>query len=339
MKTKNRVWLAVASIMIATASTTFAQTKDFAGASATGTGDLLVFFSSTQADDLQVVDISAKTQQKVLESVTTWQTRDGPFTVQHVAGVSPSGDLLVFFWSTQADSEENWQVVNVSDKTQQKVAGPLTNWQTPDGPFTVEHIAGVSPNGDLLVYFWSPAADWQVVNVSDKTQQKIAGPLTTWQTTEGLLNVEHVAGASPSGDLLVYFWSPAADWQVANVSDKTQQKIAGPVTSWQTTSVFFNTEHVASASPSGDLLVFFRTPLLEFLGHEGWQVVNVSDKTQQKVAGSLDSWVARGDEIVAVFPPDGHVSAFWSLAAYDRDTRWGVCDMRFDIWACTGHPQ
>jgi hypothetical protein len=339
MKTKNRIWLAIASIMIVTASTTLAQTKEFAGASTTGTDDLLVFFSSTQADDLQIVDVSAKTQQKVVGSVTTWQTPDGPFTVQHVAGVNPSGDLLVFFWSTQADSEENWQIVNVSDKTQQKVARSLISWQTPDGPFIVEHVAGVSTSGDLLVYFWSPAADWQVVNVSDKTQQKIAGPLTTWQVAESAFNVEHVAGASPSGDLVVYSWSPASDWQAVNVSDMTQQKIAGPITSWQTTSLLFKTEHVASSSPSGDLLVFFRTPLLEFLGGGGWQIVNVSDKTQQKIAGSLDSWVARGDEIVAVFPPDGHVSAFWSLAADHRDTRWGVCDMRFDIWVCTGHPQ
>jgi hypothetical protein len=58
-------------------------------------------------------------------------------------------------------------------------------YDTNPAPFTVEHLAGQSPTGDLLVFFWSPRADWQVVNVSAITGQQIAGPVTSWLTQDG----------------------------------------------------------------------------------------------------------------------------------------------------------
>lgn len=153
--------------------------------------------------------------------VTGWQTQDGPHTVEHLAGQSPKGDLLVFF---RVARTEAWRPVNVSQITGgQKVAGPVTSWQTADGPYNVEHLAGQSPTGDLLVFFWSPRADWQVVNVSQITGgQKIAGPVTNWQKTQadqnGLYNVEYLATQSLTGDRLVFFWSPRANWQVVKGS-------------------------------------------------------------------------------------------------------------------------
>src|SRR5260370_1171954 len=92
----------------------------------------------------------------------------------------------------------------------------------------VERVAARSPNGDLMVVFWSPGADWQVVNVRQKTGQRMMGPATSWQTKDGRFNVEHLAAMSPNGDLLVFFWSPRADWQVVNVSQKTGQRVMGP---------------------------------------------------------------------------------------------------------------
>jgi hypothetical protein len=121
-----------------------------------------------------------------------------------LAGASPDGDLLVFFWSPQMKTEADWQVVNVSEKTGQQIAGPLTSWQVPDGPFLVEHLAGPSPTGDLLVFFWSPQTDWQVVNVSAITKLQIAGPVTSW-VTDG---VEQLAAAGLNNELYV-FWRMA----------------------------------------------------------------------------------------------------------------------------------
>jgi hypothetical protein len=47
------------------------------------------------------------------------------------------------------------QTVDVTTKTGQRVRGPVTSWQTSDGRYNVEHLAGMSPNGDLLVFFFT----------------------------------------------------------------------------------------------------------------------------------------------------------------------------------------
>jgi hypothetical protein len=147
--------------------------------------------------------------------------------VEHVAATSSQGDLLVFFFSPGPGND--WQVVNVSQKLGQQIEGaPRTSWVVGN----VEHVAASSPaeglsgvgpihrkierNGDLLVFFFSPDKDWNVVNVSQKLGQKIGyAPSTSWVVGD----VEHVAASwSEGGDLLVFFFSPDKDWQVVNVS-------------------------------------------------------------------------------------------------------------------------
>jgi hypothetical protein len=376
MKRKSGRLLAISSlILLLSFSITSAQAMEVAGASATTTGNLLVFFWSTERSQLEVVDVSASTRRKVSGSVVRWRTREQESDVEHVAGVSPGSELLVFSWSTQASSVHDWRVVNVSTVTQRicrilpadhnllvalrprpadcsaKILGPVTYWQTPDGPFVVDHIAGVSPSGELQVIYWSTQAnseeDWQLVNVSALTQRKASGPLTNWQTQEGRFNVEHVAAASPDGDLLVFSWSPATDWRVFNASGFTpigiRPRIAGPLTSWKTYDPGLGlgtVDHVAAASPSGDLLVFFRRVGLDLVLNRAptWQFVNVSGRTQQKIeactqvggppCGVMDSLVAEnGDEIITAVEPGNQISIFFSLAADRRDIRWGVCDI------------
>jgi hypothetical protein len=267
---------------------------------------LNVFYWSPQ-HDWQAVNVSQKTGQKVKGPATSWQTPDGPYNVEHLAAMSPSGDLLVFYWSPRQD----WQVVNVSQKTGQKVRGPATSWQTPDGPYNVEHLAAMSPSGDLLVFYWSPQQDWQVVNVSQKTGQRMASPATSWQTPDGPYNVEHLAAVNPSGDLLVFYWSPQHDWQAVNVSQKTGQKVRGPATSWQTPDGPYNVEHLAAMNPSGDLLVFYWSP------RQDWQVVNVSQKTEQRVASAATSWQTPDgpynvEHLAAVNPSGDQLVFYWS---------------------------
>ena len=173
----------------------------------------------------------------------------------------------MFYWSPQ----HNWQVVNVSQKTGQKIAGPVTSWQTPNGPYKVEHLAGRAPNGDLLVFYWSPQHDWQVVNVSKKTGKRVASDLTSWVVPNGPMLVEHLAGHAADGSLYVFWWSPAHDWQAIDVSAITGHRIAGSPTSWVTPSAGHLVEHLGARSPDGSLLVFYWTP------STNWQVVNASD--------------------------------------------------------------
>jgi hypothetical protein len=59
-------------------------------------------------------------------------------------------------------------IVDVTSITGARAAGSPTSWQTTNGPFNVEHIGAASPENELLVFWWSPQHDWQVVNVSAK---------------------------------------------------------------------------------------------------------------------------------------------------------------------------
>jgi len=273
-------------------------------------GDLLVFFWSPR-EEWRVVNVSQKTGQRVASVATAWQTQDGSVNVEHLAAMSPGGDLLVFFWSPLHD----WQVVNVSQKTGQRVASAATSWQSPDGQFNVEHLAAMSPSGDLLVFFWSPRRDWQVVNVSQKTGQRVSGPVTSWQAPDGPFNVEHLGGKSPTGDLIVFFWSARQDWQVVNVTEKTGQKVRSAATSWQTRDGPVNVEHLAAVGTNEDLLVFFWTP------QRDWQVVNVSQKTGQRVTAAPTSWQTPDGtlnvEHLGAMSPNGDLLVFFWSARQD----------------------
>jgi hypothetical protein len=253
-------------------------------------GPLLVFVRSPLiATDWRVVNVTELTGKQITGPPTSWQTSDGSVTIDHVAGMNPSGDLVVFarkadnsyvipatnnpvrdtnlFTNLTLPGSPQWEFVNVTDLTGEKITGPVANWQTPDGPFIIEHLAGASPSGDLLVFFRSHQANWQKVNVTDVTGEKITGPVTSWQTPDGPFNVEHLAGMSPSGDLLVFFWSPQADWQKVNVTGITGAKIVGPVASWITDNV----EHLTAAGPDKNLYVF------SWRSGADWQVMSAAE--------------------------------------------------------------
>src|SRR5262249_17500140 len=92
-----------------------------------------------------------------------------------------------------------------STKTGQKIAGPVTSWQTPDGRFIVEHVAACNKTGDLLVFWWTVERDWQCVNLSVITKRRLTSPPTSWQTADGQRTVEHLA-AGDAESLLVTYW-------------------------------------------------------------------------------------------------------------------------------------
>jgi hypothetical protein len=255
----------------------------------------------TSTDDSQTDKLRQALQ--VVGPLTNWQVQVGSAMVERLAAVNSSGDLLVFSRSPDTD----WNVVNVSDRvgpkignvsagiagydvttdqvsTGQQVVGPVTNWQVQVGSVTVEHVAGVSLNGELLDFSWSPVSDWEVVNISRVAAQQgitnprvagplpqVVGPLTNWQVQYGWFSTENLAGVSPNGDLLVFFRSSwlglwwldplasilrlRADWQVVNVSRITTIQVAGVATSWVNGSV----AHVVSNGPDGRFIVFWNT--------------------------------------------------------------------------------
>ena len=93
--------------------------------------------------DINYVDVTQKTGYQVQGAVNSWQTKSGEYNVEHLAGITPNNELIVFWWSRRHD----WQAVNVTAKTNHHIVTPVTSWQTPNGPYLVEHLAGI----DLLV--------------------------------------------------------------------------------------------------------------------------------------------------------------------------------------------
>jgi hypothetical protein len=197
--------------------------------------------------------------------MTSWQTPNGRFNVEHLAGVTDDCRCVVYVRSPEHD----WKAIDVTQITGQRVVGPLVSWQTTAGPYNVEHLAGRSPDGDLVVFWWSPRGDWQVVNVSHKTGERIADAPVVWQLADGAVNTENLAARSPAGDLLVFHWTPKTDWQVDNVSQQIGKPIHPGITHWLIPGDPV-VEHLAAIGEDGSPYVFSR-----FKGRD-WRSVNVA---------------------------------------------------------------
>lgn len=262
--------------------------------------ELLVFWWSPQ-HNWQVVNVTQKTSQYVTGGIAAWQTRNGPFLVEHLAARSPDGDLIVFWWSPQHD----WQAVNVSAKTKRRVAGAPVAWVTPNGRFTVEHLGARGPKNELLVFWWSPQRDWQVVDVTAKTRRSVSHDPTAWLSHNGPMLVEHLAAASPDGTLSVFWWSPAHDWQALDVSAIAGGSAAGRAISWIPDTV----EHVAVRGTNDELFVYWWTPATN------WRVVDVTAITGTPLAEvGAPYQLAEGGEISEIIIArglDDSLLRFW----------------------------
>ena len=266
---------------------------------------------------MRQADVTRITGRRVVGPLTNWQTPNGPMTVEHLAGRDAQGHLLVFWWSPAHD----WQVVDVTAITGRTIAGPLTAWQTPNGPYNVEHLAARDASGHLLVFWWSPAHDWQVVDLTTKTGRAISSGVTSWVTPNGPELVEHLGAHDSSGRLLVFYWAPSHDWRVIDVTTITNVTVNGTPTSWQTKNGPYLVEHLAAPSPSGDLMLFYWAPT-----HD-WLALNVSNIAGAKVGGPATSWQTPSGtlnvEHLAAAGQDGRLLVFFWSPAHD----WQVVDV------------
>ena len=260
----------------------------------------------------KTVDITAITGIDIIGAPTSWQTQNGPFNVEHLAAVDANNDVYVFWWSPA----HNWQAVNVTAKTGQKIVGRLTNWQTRS--FFVEHLAGRTPLGDLIVFWWSPAHDWQAVNVSAKTGKRVSASATSWVTPDGEGGtVEHLAARGLARELLVFYWTPSRDWQVVDVTQKTGKTVVEEVTSWLSSDGPLLVEHLAGAAPDGSLEIFWWSPV-----HD-WQAVNASAIAGGMVSGKSESWITGIVEHVAIRGRDNRLLVYW----WTSMSNWRMVDV------------
>src|SRR5258708_412899 len=229
---------------------------------------------------------------------------NGSFNVEHLAAADANGNLLVFWWSPQHD----WQVVDVTAIAGRSVVTGATSWQTMNGPYNVEHLAAVDANGHLLVFWWSPQHDWQVVDVTAITGRSVVTGATSWQTMNGPYNVEHLAAADANGNLLVFWWSPQHDWQAVDVTAITGRSVVTGATSWQTMNGPYNVEHLAASDTNGNLLVFWWSP------QHDWQVVDVTAMVETDFRLTPTSWQRMGIlERLAAVDDEGNIwMASWS---------------------------
>jgi M6 family metalloprotease-like protein len=271
-------------------------------------GELLVFWWSPRTGRWQYADATAESGQRVAHGLTSWQTTDGSATVDHIAGVTSDGRLLVFWW---APGGGGWHAVNASGEAGRASLSShtLTAWRTQDGSFTVEHVAAVGSGGELLTFWWSPRTSrWQVTDATAQAGQRAGGGLTSWTSTDNGTTVEHIGAVSnarqlvfwrtagggawhavdatqiargpavtggsaklpppllratpemvvsrSSGSrLLLHWWAPTLDWQVADLYEATGLFVYGDPVAWRTTTGT-RTERIAVLGGSGHLLVF-----------------------------------------------------------------------------------
>lgn len=233
-------------------------------------GDLLVFWWQPDSQGWRVENISNMTGQKIASPLTSWITHKAQYWLEYLAGHNQAGELLVF-WRCQ--SNKRWRVENISQLTGQIVAGPLTRWVAPKGPYLLERLAGYTSQGELLVFWRHAFEDWQVANVSRLTGQHVIRGLTSWVTIDGWGEVtEHLAGHNSAGELLAFRCrgNLQSDWQVEDVFTLTGQKIVSPLTRWETPNDGHVVEHFAGHNRAGELLEFQRLQ-----DSMEWRVANI----------------------------------------------------------------
>lgn len=277
-------------------------------AAVTADDRLMAFWWSPQ-HDWQSVDITAKTGRHVVGAVTAWQTRNGPFLVEHLAARTPAGELVVFWWSPQHD----WQVGDVTAITGKSIAGAPVAWQTKNGANTVEHLAARGAHDELLGFWWSPAHDWQAIDVSAIAGGSAAGAAISWLTG----TVEHVAVRGSAGELIVYWWTPAANWRSADVTAITGRSIAEVSGVYQLAETGQNAEIVMARGTDDALLRFWWRP------DRDWQVQNLSHATGIASSVAPSAWQTPNG--VAIIEHVAAVTAAQSLViVYDdgESRRW-----------------
>jgi photosystem II stability/assembly factor-like uncharacterized protein len=213
------------------------------------------------------ISLQDLTGRRIRGELTAWQVPGGQgVVVEHLAGIEAATGHLLVFYSLASQTTGAWQpspigVVDVTAKAGgAQPASPLTAWQTQDGPFLVEHLAGTDANGNVLVFWWSPRQDWQVVDVTAKTGKRVSSPLTSWQTRTGGQVAEHLAGISQAGHLVEFRWMPSTDWTAVDITAGGGPSLldAGRVTSWQSTEGPYIVERLAAITPGFHAIVLSR---------------------------------------------------------------------------------
>ncbi len=181
-------------------------------------GNLMHF--SNWPGDWVITHVTNYTGLKVRRApMDSWVTRLGTTYVEHIAAVGLGGEVLVFSRPETGD----WRASDLSASTVVKVATSayryaalgLAHWQTPSASGTTDHLVGVGPAGEVLVFSSVNGSAWQVVNVSALTGTSVASLPTPWvsylstgQVEEQLVVGAHVEAGQKIGSTDAFVSAP-----------------------------------------------------------------------------------------------------------------------------------
>jgi M6 family metalloprotease-like protein len=286
----------------------------------------VVFWRSANSDGWRALNVSAEAGRTVTagSALTSWTSVVNAATVEHISAIGADGNLLVFRWTSAAG---RWQVTDATAESGRKVVGSLTDWLGKNGQYTVEHLAGVAANGNLIVFWWSPESGiWRSVDASAEAGRGGLRQATTtsWVTPNGTTNVDHVAAVSTAGDMLVFHWtSSIGHWEVTDATAESGRRVVGGLTNWSTTSGANTVEHVAGVSSTGATSVFWWSPATG-----AWRAVDAT-RIARGPAAAGGAWflpAAPGTtkpEMVVTRSTVGGLLLHWWSSALD----WQVTDL------------
>ncbi len=170
-------------------------------------------FTLWRTDDLSAITGAPTITGGLTIYLTSW---DGI----NIAGTDESGSVLVTWWVPQF--EGNWEVSDLTAlfSGPQLAVGSLTSYVTPWGGL---NVAGVGPDGDLVIYWWVPQfeGEWVVSSFDEVlpggSPRPDGGGLSGYAGADGRLNV---FGRNTNREVIRYHWDPGTDvWTPENLTE------------------------------------------------------------------------------------------------------------------------
>jgi len=241
-------------------------------ASVSPDGDLLVFsFSIDKKWNVTVMSDKNNKKHDIVGPLTSWLIYEPEgFVLEHIAGQNSDGDLLEFIRSLR---HPEVVPVYISELCKQKINGSVTNWQIPipSEDYPLEYIASVSPDGDLLVFSWSPDLNWTVKNVSQITGKRISGSPFSWVSQKSV----YVAAKDSINNLALFRWRSNRKWETINIPSSCRKNHRDIVGIPAVCDMHYNDDriHFIIFRDTENHLILYKT-----ISFHSWQVINLSDK-------------------------------------------------------------
>ncbi len=195
-----------------------------------------------------------------VSAMVGFQTR---WRAQNIVGLDANGDVQAVWWSPGLRSPL-WTTSNLSAITgAPRLVGELAATATPWGGM---QIMGTDERGHVMSLWWSPrTGKWQVTDLSTLTEGPAldAGSLTVQTGRWGSITL---VAKSTEGDVVTYWWSPAAGWQAESLTVEAGGDVPQIVSSVRYFAATTGEQYVAGTTAAGHVINLYWKP-----DGNGWQ--------------------------------------------------------------------